>query len=86
MVQVYLRSPATVDEPPLVLRAYGKTPVLAPGEAASVSLELSWQDLCVWSETSNGWTPVRGHFGLQVGSSSRDIRLEHTLKMRARRD
>jgi beta-glucosidase len=40
VLQLYLSYPAAAGEPPLVLRSYRKTAVLAPGESAEVRFEI----------------------------------------------
>ena len=65
--------------PPLVLRGFAKTAVLAPGSSARVSFELKARDFAIYDEAAAGWRVVRGEFGLVVGASSRDARLERTV-------
>ena len=82
VLQLYLSYPAGAGEPPLVLRAYYKTAVLAPGDSAEVSFGLSRRDLSIWSEEIapeggplaglGGWQLVLGTFTAHVGASSRD--------------
>ena len=84
VVQLYLEYPATAGEPPLVLRAFRKTALLAPGEEAVLSLSLSMRDLSGWSpkagsQGDGGWTGVSGRFGVVIGSSSRDERLRGAI-------
>ena len=71
--------PGDGGEPPLVLRGFAKTAVLAPGASARVSFELKARDFSVYDEAAAGWRVVRGEFGLVVGASSRDERLECTV-------
>ena len=85
VVQLYLEYPSTAGEPPLVLRAFRKTRLLAPGEDVAVELSLSLRDLAVWSPTAGsradgGWQGVSGRFGVVVGSSSRDERLRGAIE------
>lgn len=79
VVQLYLRYPEEAGEPPLVLRGFAKTAVLAPGASARVSFELKARDFAVYDEAAAGWRVVRGEFGVVVGASSRDARLECTV-------
>lgn len=73
--QLYLGFPASANEPPLQLKAFTKTPVLAPGEATTVTLSLAARDFSVWDPELHEWSLVQGAFQVKVGSSSRDIRL-----------
>ena len=88
VVQVYVRFPAAAAQPDLVLRAFAKTAELGVGEVATLCFGLGSRDLSVWDEGKadahgskykGGWRLVRGEFGIVVGASSRDVRLETTL-------
>jgi len=74
VAQLYLGFPSAAAEPPKVLKGFKKVS-LKPGESYSVSFALDAADLSVWSETTHGWTEVKGSFDVYVGASSRDIRL-----------
>jgi beta-glucosidase len=91
VLQLYLSYPEAAGEPLLVLRAYSKTEVLAPGESAEVHFQISRKELSIWSEEivptgggglRGGWQLVRGAFTAHVGTSSRDenvLRAEFTV-------
>lgn len=82
VVQLYIRYPAAAGEPPLTLRGFEKTRVLAPGAEQAVRFELSERDLSIWDEgvgDSGAWRLVLGTFGVLVGTSSRDLPLEGEL-------
>ena len=86
VVQLYIAFPAAADEPPLLLRGFEKTPLLAPGASASVSFHLPVATgLAVWhgaiEDASGGWRTVAGNYTVQVGPSSRDVRLTHGLEL-----
>jgi len=49
---------------------------LNAGAKATVRFSLRPRDISIWSVEKSGWTGVSGEFGVQVGSSSRDIRLK----------
>lgn len=79
--------------PPRVLRAFekvhtysavgGKVPrdgVGIAGDRQTVKFELTRRDLSYWSVRQQNWVlPTEGSFGVQVGLSSRDIKVEGTL-------
>ena len=76
--QLYLAFPPSAAEPPRVLRRFGKV-VVKPGGSVSVTATLAKADLSIWDESTHGWNVVSGQFGIQIGSSSRDIRLSGRL-------
>ncbi|MEV3983352.1 glycoside hydrolase family 3 C-terminal domain-containing protein [Nonomuraea sp. NPDC049758] len=60
------------------LRAFAKVG-LAPGASERVRLALGPRDLARWSVTRGGWRIDPGPFTVEVGASSRDIRLRVEL-------
>jgi beta-glucosidase len=70
--QLYLGLPAVVPQPPRQLKGFRKLE-LQPGESVSVEFALTDRDLSYWD---NGWRIAEGEYRVQVGESSRDIRLE----------
>ena len=83
--QVYVGPPANV--PPGVQTApktlVGFEPVtLNPGEATVVSIEVSPQALSYWSTAAGHWVVGTGERSVLVGSSSRDIRQEGSVKVK----
>lgn len=79
VVQLYATPPANDAERPLrELKNFMKI-TLEPGQQANVVFELSADDLAIWDEARNAWATPSGTVGLQVGSSSRDIRLSGEL-------
>ena len=86
VVQIYVAFPEAADEPPLLLRDFEKTRLLAPGEAASLSFRLpAASALAVWrgaiDDASGGWHTVPGNYSVRVGPSSRDARLVHGFEV-----
>ncbi len=78
VVQLYLRFPPAAAQPPIVLRGFAKTPLLAPGAVHVARFELSARGVSTWA---GGWRPVGGTFGAVVGGSSRDARLSAELRL-----
>jgi len=76
--QLYLAYPASAAEPPKVLRGFSKVS-LAAGASATVTFPLKAADMSIWDVTTHGWKYVTGTYGVVVGSSSRDIRLNGTF-------
>ncbi|KAI9331324.1 glycoside hydrolase family 3 protein [Obelidium mucronatum] len=77
VIQLYVSFPEKALEPPKLLKGFDRVWVKS-GETADVSLVLKKQDLRVWE--GNGWTFVAGNYGIKVGASSRDLRLETVVQ------
>src|SRR5690606_17088318 len=81
-VQLYLHDrEARVDRPARELKGFGKIR-LEPGESGTVSMELNQRDLSFWDVNTNNWLAEPGEFEIQIGASSRDIRLRKTFDSR----
>jgi beta-glucosidase len=80
-VQVYVTDPeATVYRPEQELKAFAQV-TLEPGESAPVRLALGARAFAFWHEPARRWVVEGGAFGVRVGASSRDIRLEATVEL-----
>ncbi|MEU6284782.1 glycoside hydrolase family 3 C-terminal domain-containing protein [Streptomyces sp. NPDC047028] len=83
-VQLYVTDPeASVHRPEQELRAFARV-TLEPGESAPVTMTLRRRAFAFWHEIAGRWVVESGAFGLRVGASSRDIRLEDTVELRGR--
>lgn len=85
VVQVYVSKPKTehyTDEyrSPQDLKGFSKV-YLAPGEERPVRVMLQDLDFSYWNTTTHLFTVEPGHYGVRVGSSSRDIRLNTTIQI-----
>ena len=75
VAQVYRgRLPADVATPPRTLAGWARV-TLDPGERRRVTVAIPRRCLEWWGEARGGWTLARGSVELEVGASSRDIRL-----------
>lgn len=75
VAQLYLHSPETApNQPPKKLRGFAKLP-LEPGESGTAVFNIRKRDLAVWDTDGKQWTIPLGLHSVDVGSSSRDIRL-----------
>ena len=98
VAQLYVRYPPHAHEPPLVLRGFEKTAVLAPGGAQDLRFTLAPRALSVWAASgadgdaagadaagsaAGRWARIAGTFTMVVGGGSRDPRLEGTVEVRA---
>ena len=80
-VQVYVTDPdATVYRPEQELKAFAQVS-LEPGESAPVRVTLGARAFAFWHEPAGRWVVEGGAFGVRVGASSRDIRLEDSVEL-----
>ncbi|KAI9048909.1 hypothetical protein LZ554_006760 [Drepanopeziza brunnea f. sp. 'monogermtubi'] len=80
VVQVYVQYPSDNpwDTPVIQLRAFEKTATLAPGESATVTLQLTRRDLSIWDVVRQNWIiPVSTSqpFLFWIGNSSAGLTL-----------
>jgi beta-glucosidase len=79
VVQVYAGDPeAAVARPVRELKAFAKVS-LEPGAEQEVTFGLTARDLSYWSAVLRRWALEPGEFRIEVGASSRDIRLAQTI-------
>jgi beta-glucosidase len=65
----------SLPRPEKELKGFAKV-MLKPGESQSVSIALNRSALEYYDPAKQGWVAEKGGFTLEVGSSSRDIRLK----------
>ena len=81
VAQLYLKDvKASEDRPEKELKNFEKV-FLKKGETKTVQMEITKNQLAFFSKTKNKWINERGNFEVQIGSSSRDIRLETELRV-----
>lgn len=79
VVQVYVGDPqASVARPKRELKAFTKV-FLKPGESRRLSFKLDQRALTFFDPNTKKWTAEPGKFTVEIGSSSRDIRLKGTF-------
>ncbi|KAI0480749.1 glycoside hydrolase family 3 protein [Xylariaceae sp. FL0804] len=89
VAQLYLGFPsdaaAAEAPPPRQLRGFDKTRSLAPGggadAAATVRFKLTRRDLSAWDVAAQAWRVRPGTYRVEVGASSRDIRLTGSIEV-----
>jgi beta-glucosidase len=82
IVQAYVASPvAGAGRPARVLGAFAAVSA-APGERAEVVLTVPARAFAVWDPAAGGWAWPEGTFTIEVGRSSRDLRLGVPLEGR----
>ena len=75
VAQVYVHdAEASVVRPPRELKGFARL-TLEPGESREVKLTLGYRDLAFFDEATRAWRVEPGVFEVQVGASSRDLRL-----------
>jgi hypothetical protein len=78
IAQLYLHHPSSAGEPPSILKGFTDVE-LGPGESRKVTITLSRFDLSIWDTVSQTWVKPDGSYGITIGASSRDGRLNGTL-------
>jgi beta-glucosidase len=80
VAQVYLGPPAKPEVPMAAQQLAGFERLeLDPGESRTLSIHIGARQLSYWSTAKSGWVQPRGGRPVQIGSSSRDIRLRGKL-------
>lgn len=80
-VQVYVTDPAAaVYRPEQELRGFGRA-TLHPGASQQVRIELDGRAFAYWDTVRSRFVVEGGAFGIRVGASSRDIRLEASIEL-----
>lgn len=79
VAQLYVSLPSSAPaSPPRQLRGFDKLS-LAPGASGTATFNLRQKDLSYWDVASQNWIVPTGSFGISVGASSRDLRLNGTI-------
>lgn len=74
VVQVYVGMPGNVPQPPRQLKAFRKV-FLARGETTRVRFDLGARAFSYWDEANDRWSIALNCYRIDVGASSRDLRL-----------
>ena len=75
IVECYVRPLAPkIDRPMRELKAFARVPLL-PGQTKTVTLTLGPNAFAYWDTKTHGWKTDPGAYALDIGASSRDIRL-----------
>lgn len=81
VAQLYVSYPATAGvppQPPRQLRGFAKLK-LAPGASGTATFKIRRRDLSYWDSAQQNWILPMGTFGVDVGASSRDLRLKSSI-------
>jgi len=83
VAQVYVRDVhASVQRPIRELKGFSRI-ILDPGEETIVTIQLDERAFSFYDQDKGCWTMEPGYFEIEVGSSSRDIRLKGSLRLEA---
>jgi beta-glucosidase len=81
VAQIYVRDEsASLPRPPRELKGFRKV-FLKPGERQTVSVMLDQGAFAFYDPSRSLWVAEKGDFKIEVGSSSRDIRLEGNFRL-----
>jgi beta-glucosidase len=90
VVQAYLSGPHGLDDvaatngrdsrPIRVLAGFGSARA-EPGEPVDVSLRIPARLFARWDDAAHGWTQPRGRYTVEVGNSSRDLRMSAAFEV-----
>jgi len=82
VVQLYVHDGhSKIDRPAHELKRFSRME-LKPGESKTLHFSLDRADLSYWSPEKKDWVADPGTFEVQVGASSRDIRLRAPLELK----
>jgi beta-glucosidase len=68
-----------IDRPVRELKAFARVSLL-PGETKTVAMTLGPNAFAYWDTRTHGWKTDSGAYGIDIGASSRDIRLSETVQ------
>ena len=81
VVQLYVHeAKSKIDRPVRELKGFSKV-ALNPGETKTVSFNLTPRDLAYFDVTGHQWKADGGKYEVEIGASSRDIRLTAPLQL-----
>jgi beta-glucosidase len=82
VVQVYVSAPnGKLEKPEEALVAFGKTKLLQPGEAETLSFKIKTKDIASFDEATSSWIAEPGDYTLLVGASSLAIKQSAPFKV-----
>lgn len=79
IVELYVKAPeSSIFRPAHELKGFAKIELM-PGETKTVEMQLSKRAFAYYNTKINDWHVISGNYTIQIGSSSRDIRLEDSV-------
>ncbi len=85
VVELFVAAPNSkkANKPVRELRNYAKTKLLAPGQAETITMEVSEADLASFDEKASAWKTDAGIYEFQICSSANDVEAVVTGKVKA---
>jgi beta-glucosidase len=80
VVQLYVGFPSEAGVPPRQLKGFQKL-TLSPGQSRIVGFELDAAALSYWDERTKGWVSPTGQYRVEMGASSRDVKVSRTVRL-----
>ena len=82
ITQVYIsKINSKIDRPIKELKGFSKTKLLESDKSSILDIEIPVSDFYYWNEKINSWDIENGEYSIQIGSSSRDIKLQEKIKI-----
>lgn len=82
VVQIYISKLNTnIDRPVAELKGFSKTQNLAPEQTEEIRIKIPIGELRYWEEKKATWVLEEGSYQIQVGSSSRDIKITGEVEL-----
>jgi beta-glucosidase len=83
VVQLYIAAPVSkIDKPKYELKGFAKTKTLQPGEAQTITLQLTARDLSSFNTSVSAWVADAGKYDVLIAASSTDIKLTGSFNLR----
>jgi beta-glucosidase len=83
VAQLYIHDPKpAIDRPVRELKGFGKIALL-PGETQTVEFTVKPRDLAYYDVPGRQWKANAGDYEIEIGASSRDIRLKQSVRLTA---
>lgn len=85
VVQLYVAAPnaEAMNKPEKELRAFGKTPLLEPGQSAEVVMTFKAKDLASFCTETSEWKVDEGEYEVLVAANATDIRDRASISVKA---
>ena len=85
VVELFVAAPNSkkLNKPEKELRNYAKTRLLQPGQAETITMKVTTEDLASFNESASAWKTDAGTYTFMICSSANDIEAQTTAKVKA---